>query len=541
MKKRFNLIQVGFWVALVLAGCKSNTIGNDIVLDGTLMAGLLDGAKVTAYDAAGQSLGTTQSLKGEFQLTLKADDLKSTLVIQSSGGSYEDEATGQQVTLGSEGLSAVIAGNSLVGAAPLVTLDPATTLIERAAKDWSRYHSGVTSLEVAALAAEQAFLTHFGFQPQQAQKPVEVTQVMTGKETLEAKLAGFRAAAFSQMAFKLTKDETQQIAMLRALGQDLADGTLNGLAGSATVMLGAKKLPKDGANQFALSMLEFLDSTRNQSGLTTDKLGSLPFTKVLYSTSYKVEYIPGAQEAMQGKTQFSLKVTDLNGSPLASLPSLSLTPKMRMPSMTHGTPQAGCAQSASEATVFTCALYYLMASSVNNMSMGIWSLGVKITQNSASESVTFFPSVKMGTGDGVRVDLKGVKDQRMAMAGGMEARPYYLFKESLDTAAQSATFFIAVGESMMSVPALVSGLVLNSGTGYALTVNQVVAEASMDQTTWTVMSDLGKGKYKATGLGLTSGKANSVFVRLSVNGEQKTTDGQAAAGSNGYQTFTFTL
>jgi hypothetical protein len=63
--------------------------------------------------------------------------------------------------------------------------------------------------------------------------------------------------------------------------------------------------------------------------------------------------------------------------------------------------------------------------------------------------------------------------------------------------------------------------------------------ASTDNTTWIQASDNTKGHWSVTGLsGLSSGTTGTIYIKLNVNGEDKTTDGNTVSGINGHATFT---
>ena len=98
-------------------------------------------------------------------------------------------------------------------------------------------------------------------------------------------------------------------------------------------------------------------------------------------------------------------------------------------------------------------------------------------------------------------------------------------------------------ETMMSFPALYLNQVFNSGEMYELTASPIM-EFSTDGSNWSAMNDEGDGYWNVSGVsGLTDTQENTFYVRLTVNGEQKTTNGSSPAGdgSNDYATFTLPL
>jgi hypothetical protein len=91
---------------------------------------------------------------------------------------------------------------------------------------------------------------------------------------------------------------------------------------------------------------------------------------------------------------------------------------------------------------------------------------------------------------------------------------------------------------MMSFPAVSVGTQLHDQNGAVWTVSAMTVEASTDGANWVVATDKGSGHWSVAGLtGLSSGVSGSVYVRVTVNGEQKTTDGLPVTGTNGYATF----
>jgi hypothetical protein len=135
-----------------------------------------------------------------------------------------------------------------------------------------------------------------------------------------------------------------------------------------------------------------------------------------------------------------------------------------------------------------------------------------------------------------RATLKGVTDVIGSMTGTSK-RTYNLFNDG-STFGMSSTFrlFIAASDDsmMMRFPTVSIGSIL---TG--LTVSTMTVEASGNNgSTWSGLTDSGGGHWSVSGLtGLATG--GTVKVRVTINGEQKTTDGNTAiAGTNDFATFT---
>lgn len=260
------------------------------------------------------------------------------------------------------------------------------------------------------------------------------------------------------------------------------------------------------------------------------------------TTSYKVEYVPGMMVPMQGKTQFQIIVTNRSNGQAVTGETVKAMPMMYMSDRTHATPVDGnCVESTTEGT-YDCTVYYLMADTMNGVTMGYWELEIMIGGMNG-ETALFEPSVMMAMGDTARADLKGVTDQVMNMMSMMEERKYHIFKSSLKgmTGNHDFEIFIAATESMMSFPTLINGVTFNAGETYELTAHTIMVEASTDLSTWVTATDNGNGYWTASSLtGLTDGAEGNIYIRLSVSNEQKTVDGELSDGTNDYATFKVT-
>jgi hypothetical protein len=173
--------------------------------------------------------------------------------------------------------------------------------------------------------------------------------------------------------------------------------------------------------------------------------------------------------------------------------------------------------------------------------MGYWELKATVD----GESAYFYPSVGMTMGSATaRTTLKGITDTYPGMMGATK-RNYYLFADGLSNASGCYTlklFIAATDDAMaMSYPAVSLGTSLHDASNAAWPVATLTVEASTDNgTTWsTATQGSGTGHWTIAGLtGLTAGTTGTIKVRLTVNGEQKTTDGTVAGATNGVASFT---
>ncbi|MEI7817141.1 MAG: hypothetical protein WCI45_08105 [Desulfuromonadales bacterium] len=256
---------------------------------------------------------------------------------------------------------------------------------------------------------------------------------------------------------------------------------------------------------------------------------SEPKYESVTTTSYKIEYIP-LTTAAEGKTTYKLRLTNKTTGATVAGKTITLAPTMTMiPSTSHSTPYD--ALSSNGDGTYSGTIYFVMASiAADGSSMGTWNLEFTVD----GETVTFHPNVAMAMGSIIK--LKGVNDKIGSMLGST-SRTYQVFNDGI--VGSNAKFFItAVDDSaMMTFPAVSVGTTLHNQMNTAVPVTDMTVDVSNDKATWTALSDNGSGRWSKSGLApLAAG--SHLYVRLTVNGEQKTTDGAAVGASNAYGDFT---
>ncbi len=550
-KKNNRLLQVlTISSVLALAGCGDSSDDSDssssTTISGSIFASHVKGASVSVYDENDQVIAgpVTTNNMGRYSISIANADVNNRLRFVSSGGTYTDEATGDTLVEASELAVYVAAGEWSVG--DEVHATPMSTI----------RHGLIVDHGLSPSEAASVFENAFGFTTDFTIAPTDATAPAVDASD-EEKLAGLRAAMFSQLTSDMAMPAGGQAALLIALAADLSDGELDGMDANGVVIVSGSSsvsLQAQIQSQMNLALNNFRQGN-DASGLGPHQVGILPFAKLADSASYRFEYLEGMMSAMEGKTKFQLRVTDVaTGSIEQSGLSLSLMAKMHMETKMHTTPVDGCLESATSGT-YDCTLFYLMPSVMNDMSMGYWELNVTADN---METVQFYPSVTMAmngagkhkltaqaTGTTIVDDLtiSTYDDYVMMMTS---ARKYFMFKDDVSGSAGNHTvrLFVAVQESMMSFPALYQNQTYNVGELYSLMANLILMELSTDGSTWSAMTDEGDGYWNiASVTGLTDGQENNFYLRLTVNGEQKTTNGMLPAGdgTNDYSTFTFTL
>ena len=526
-----------------LAACGGggdNNSNSDTTVSGSVFASAVNGANCELQDSNAQTIAGpfTTSSTGNYSVDVPNSVLSEDLILLCSGGTYTDEATGSSQTAGT--LAAYVSGGSL-GSSPNIHATPDSTII----------HKLVTEYSKTLAAAQSSFDDAFGYEPDSSIAPRDATVTPGTNDSEDELLAGLRAAAFSQLTVDLGLGADQQFVLLDALAQDLSDDTLDGVdsVGNITISGTVDELPNDIQSQYVASLLKFHDDdTKNKTELSNAEIGILPLAKTVLTESYEVEYIPGMMDAMQGKTQFKIRLTNLSNNQTVTGATVMLMPMMNMAMHHHGTPADDTCADNGDGT-YSCTVFYIMGSvMMGDESMGYWDL--KVTAN--GEEAHFYPEVMMAMEghDTPMATLKGLaeQDEISNMMSMPESRPYYVFNDSLSGTNNDHTFemFIATRENMMSHPPVFNPTTLNSGDqNYELTISSMSVEVSTDptnQASWVAADgSSGDGYWVASGItGLTNGQQGTVYVRMIINGEQKTTDGNLADGVNGYTFFTVT-
>ena len=519
--KRAALWQVlALGSVLALSGCgdsSSDSVSDSSSIEGSIFAAAVEGAEVSVLDVNGNLLAgpVMTGSDGGYRINIPNAHLSGDLQFVSSGGTFVDEASGQGTNAAE--MSAYVAGGTLASGDE-VHATPGSTIL----------HQLVVQHGLTLSEAQQAFANAFSFTPDFAVAPTNATAPGLDASD-EEKLAGFRAAVMSQLALDLGLTAQQQFALMQALAEDLADGELDGQGSRGNVMIpgSAEPLAADVASRYALAMENFRSGNDN-SGLNPTQIGTVPFARFAHSKNYRFEYVDGMMTAMEGKTEFKLRVRHLADGSAASGLTLSLMSKMNMAMHTHSTPIPGNACTEEGVTGdYNCTIYYLMPSEMAGVNMGYWMLNVMAGMD---DSVTFYPSVMMGMNGNGRHQLKGVDDMLSDMTGSLSARPYFLFKDNVNAtmSGHDVTLFVATKESMMSFPALTTGMTLNSGSMTSqLDVTSVDLQLSTDRMNWSSATENGNGYYTVSGLsGLSNGTVGHVYMKLRVNGELKTTNGE---------------
>lgn len=519
----------------LLSGCGSSNSAApaNATISGTIVAAPVSGADVSVVDGNGNVVveAVKTDVAGQYTLVIPFGSLTQDLIIKSTGGAFTDEASGE-AGIATE-MYAYMSADSISNPSS-VSVTPGSTIIADLVMDHNKTKA----------QAEEVFAKAFGYTPDMSVMPSDAAAAPAEGASEESTLAGFRAAAFSQLAMDLGLSQNEQFEMFAALAQDLSDDKLDGVDASGAVAIGAtgSSLEADIQSRFATALINFKANKNNLTGLNNAQIGNLPFGKIVFTDSYQIEYKQmGMMDPMEGKSVFQIHVTDRNdGSDVTGMAPMLMT-MMNMAAHSHSTPMSTPAVVEDADGLYTVTLYYLMPSQMmDGTSMGYWDLKFTV----AGEVAHFYPAVMMAMGDTAMVRLKGVDDKVTNMDGLTVGRTYPIFKESLmsTTGTHKFSVFVAVQESMMSFPAVFDGSLLNGNA-----IDATVEISDDDGASWKNATDDGAGIWSVSGLKLTEtqDEADEIRIRLTINDtvydEMKTTDGKAVVpGDNDFNTFTVT-
>ncbi len=540
-------------ITLAISGCGGGGGGSD---DGGVSTSSITGSVFASYvsNASCEIQNTTGTViagpfmsgaEGVYVTDVPGSELENDLILTCNGGTYIDEvAGGDPVSAGT--LSAYVVGGTLSNG-DSIHATPGSSIIQQL----------ISTHNMTMTMAQDAYLDGFGYIPDTTVEPTDATDPVDGSSESEL-LAGIRAAAFSQLTANLGLATTEQFSLLTALALDLSDGSLDGEDESVAITFGAASttLPAEIKSQFAAALMGFHEGGNDVTGLENN----LIFGSTVLTENYKVEFLSDL-DAMDGKSQFQIRLTNLEGSLVQSGKSITLMPMMYMESMMHSTPVDGCTEDNDFAGTYNCTLFYIMESEMmDGGSMGYWDLnimigGTMVMDNGAmtmegGEMAHFYPSVMMAMGDTVRATLKNSDDTIANMMGMPAVRPYSLFKSELTGMDDNHTFeiFIAAEESMMSYQAVYENVTLDSGSDMItdLTISTMTVKMSAtpdDVDSWVTAESSEDGYWTATGIaGLTNGSEGIIYVQMDINGVQYSNSigGAVADSDNGYARFTVT-
>ncbi len=248
-------------------------------VSGTVVKGPVSGATVTAYAVTNGTMGaqvgggTTDSM-GDF--TISIGGYSGPMMLQASGGSYTDEATGTTMTMQPGDVLACSIPSAAAGATNSgIQLTPVTTMAH------ARVHhmaGGITDANI--VAANAATGAYFSVSDILHVVPMDPMVAGSGSgATQDAKNYGMAIAAMSQYAKTLGMPFSS--GMVTAMADDASDGVMDGkMAGSPIsmgggMMGGSMMQSAAGTTGLGSAMTAFVNSAMNRSGVTMTDMQAL--------------------------------------------------------------------------------------------------------------------------------------------------------------------------------------------------------------------------------------------------------------------------
>jgi hypothetical protein len=244
------------------------------IMSGTAVKGPVGTATVTAYAIAngmmGAQLGSAiTDANGNF--TVPLGSYAGPVMLQMSGGSYLDEATGSTMPM--------LSGDVLTACVPAVASGSTTTGIQLTpltAMAHARATTMTGGMSDANIATTQAAVGTY-FSVADILHTVPMNPMVTGSggaASQDQKNYGMSIAAMSQYA-KTIGMTTSSSGMVTAMMNDASDGVMDGMMGGTSIsmagmggMMGGMMSSTAGTSGLATAMGTFVGSATNQSGVS---------------------------------------------------------------------------------------------------------------------------------------------------------------------------------------------------------------------------------------------------------------------------------
>jgi len=250
-------------------------------MTGRAVYGQMNGAAVKAYGisngAASAQLGSaTTDAQGNFSVSI--GNHAGSVMLQVSGGTYTDDATGTSMTMQpgdvmTSIVSSVTGGSITTG----IQVTPLTSMAQVRAQNMP---GGMTDANSAT--ANAAMASYFSVGDVLHTSPMDPLTPGSGAgATQDAKNYGMTIAAMSQYAATLGMPHSS--GMITAMMDDASDGVLNGMMGSTSISMagmggmmgGGMMQATAGSSGLANAMTQFMASALNKSGVTVPDMQPL--------------------------------------------------------------------------------------------------------------------------------------------------------------------------------------------------------------------------------------------------------------------------
>jgi hypothetical protein len=245
--------------------------GTTGTVSGTVSKGPVSGAAVAAFAITGGTMGAqvgggTTDSTGNFNISI--GDYAGPMMLQASGGTYTDEATGATMTVQTGDVMAcaipAVAGGATTSG---IQITPITSMAH------ARVHHMTGGITEANITAANAAMGAY-FSVSDILHTVPMNPLVVGSGTgasQDAKNYGMAIGAMSQYAMSIGM--TRSSGIVTAMMDDASDGVMDGKMGTASIAMGggmmggATMQATAGTTGLAAAMTAFVGSTANRSGV----------------------------------------------------------------------------------------------------------------------------------------------------------------------------------------------------------------------------------------------------------------------------------
>jgi hypothetical protein len=438
-------------------------------ISGTATKGPVSSATVTAYAISNGQIGaqiSTAQTDPNGNFTMATGSYTGPVMLQVSGGTYKDEATGTTMSMApGDVMTAVMPTVAAAAAISGVQVTPVTAMAQTMAQHMT---GGMSDTNIAA--ANTAMGTYFTVNDILHTHPMN--PLVSGSGTganLDEQNYGMALAAISQSA--QAQGMTSSSAMVTALMNDASDGVMDGMMTGSPVMMGgmmvSTALPTTaGTSDLGAAMNAFMISAQNKSGITTQTL----MTKLNAASGQMLSGGPAMVNATMSGTVF-------NG------PMSKATVKAY--SINNGAMGAQIASVATDGQGnFTLPLGSYTGPVMLQVSGGVYTdeaTGTPMTMAASDVMSAMLPTVASGanvTGIWVTPVTSMAQTRALAMNGGMT-------DANINTANTAIGNYFTVSDILKIQP--MNPLVLNSGTSATTDMrNYGLTVAAMSQSAKTL-------------------------------------------------------
>ena len=252
------------------------------MISGSAIKGPINGGTVTAYAVTNGTMGAqlatgTTDSQGNYHLSI--GDYTGSIVMQMSGGTYVDEATGATVTMASGDVMTAVMTLSTGATTTGIQITPLTSMAQAMAQNMA---GGITEANI--IAANAAVGNYFMVSDILHTMPMNPLVPGSGAgATQDMKNYGMAIAAMTQYAANIGM--TSSSGIVTSMMNDASDGVINGMMGNTQITMGGMgggmmgggtMMPSTaGTTGLATAMTQFMGSAMNQSGLTPSDMQTL--------------------------------------------------------------------------------------------------------------------------------------------------------------------------------------------------------------------------------------------------------------------------